>query len=779
MSENPVSMTRQQRRAQERSRRKNPAGGKLSPRTVLTLGAALAAVPAATQAATFTVMNTNDAGAGSLRQAVIDANTAVGPDIVNFAAAVTGTITLTTGQIAITDSVDIQGPGAAVLTVSGNNTGRIFYLYSGAGLIDVTISGLTLTAGGAVTFGAAIIDFGENLEVNAVTITGNVATAGGGGIAATDISGSGMSLEVRNSTISGNDSGRDGGAIYFYTTGGPLIIENSVISGNDAVDDGGAIYLYDITDSLTVTGSTISGNTAGGFGGGIYFYQTDGGTQTIDHSTVSGNSAYLGGGMLGIFFDTPFSIDHSTFSTNTATAGAGMFAVFPFGAPVTVVDSTFSGNTAVADGGGIFLYGLYAGGTFTIQNSTIASNTAPGLGGGVFTLAGPLTVTNTIVGDNTAADLGTALAGNFALSFSLVENAGGASITDGGGNIMGMDPQLGALANNGGLTQTHKPAGTSPAVNAGNPAFVPPPTTDQRDLPRVVGGRIDMGSVELGLPGTIQLTFSATSVGEAAGTVTITATRTGGSEGAVSVTIDAADGTAVDPADYGPVVPTVLSWADGDTAPKTLNINIVNDLLDEPDETFTVTISAPTGGAVLGSPATATVTILDDDLPPIAPLEVPTVGEWGLVFLSGLLAMAGLYRLRRRKGLAAPVIALTLMAGGTSMVCTTAPAQAAQGVQGVRDARAVTLTSASARGGVATLQLSDGSSLQVNLADLVIKDRRGRARLGVELGVEALTPGQPVLVKVRRSEAGAIKKVRVQVFETLQQAQAALQRHEQ
>ncbi len=607
-----------------------------------------------------------------------------------------------------------------------------------------------------------------------MVITGNTAIVGGGALAATDLSGDGMTLTVRDSTISGNDAGRDGGGIYFYTTGGPMLIENSVISGNDAVDDGGAIYLYDITDSLTVTGSTISGNTAGGFGGGIYFYQTDGGTQTVDHSTISGNSAYLGGGILGIFFDTPFTIDHSTLSGNDAVAGGGMFAVFPFGAPVVVVDSTVSGNQATADGGGLFLYGLYAGGTFAVRNSTIAGNSATGLGGGAFTLAAPFTVENSILGDNTAADLGTAAAGNFALRFSLVENVGGASTTDNGGNVFGQDPQLGPLANNGGLTETHKPAATSPAVNAGDPAFVPPPTTDQRDLPRVVSGQLDMGAVELGPAGTIQLTFSAASVAENAGTVTVTATRTGGSEGAVSVTVNTVDDEAVAPGDYTAVMSAPLNWADGDTAPKSLNITIVNDTDDEPDEDFIVTISNPTGGAALGSPATATITILDDD-EAIQILEIPTVGEWGLVFLSGLLAMAGLYRLRRRKGLVAPMLVLTLLAGGASMVGAATPVKSAQGV---RDLRAVTLSQVSTQSEVATLHLSDGTIVQVNLADLEIKDRRGRAKLGAELRIGDLAAGQPVVVKVRRNEAGAIKKVRVQVFETLAQAQAALQRHQ-
>ena len=62
---------------------------------------------------TFTVINTDDSGAGSLRQAILDANANVGADIIQFASGVTGTITLTSGELAITDAVDLQGPGPA------------------------------------------------------------------------------------------------------------------------------------------------------------------------------------------------------------------------------------------------------------------------------------------------------------------------------------------------------------------------------------------------------------------------------------------------------------------------------------------------------------------------------------------------------------------------------------------------------------------------------------------------------------------------------------------
>ena len=455
----------------------------------LTLGAAVAAVPAV-DAAAFNVINLNDAGAGSLRQAVLDANGAAGADIVTFQAGLTGTITLTTGQIPITDSVDIQGPGAAVLAVDGNAASRLFYLYNGTALLDVTISGLTLTGGGGVTFGGAIIDFGENLELRRRRHHGEQRHG-------RRRRGRCHRHLRRRHGVHGAElrdhrqhlGARDGGAIYFYTTGGPMTVENTEISGNSAVDDGGGIYLYDITDDLTVTGSTISGNSAGGFGGGIYFYQTDGGTQTIDHSTLAGNSADLGGAALGVFFDTPFAIDHSTLSGNTATAGGGVFTVFSYGAPVLVSDSTLSGNVATSgDGGGLFLYGLYAGGTFAVEHSTIAGNT----GSGFFALAGPVPVDHVIAADNSTDDLATALAGSFDVRFSLVEDPGAANISDNGGNVFNSSTSRPRCAR-----QQRRPDRDAPGAGARRwwafgvcAAAVDRPA---RAGPARRGGRIDMG----------------------------------------------------------------------------------------------------------------------------------------------------------------------------------------------------------------------------------------------------------------------------------------------
>lgn len=119
-------------------------------------------------------------------------------------------------------------------------------------------------------------------------------------------------------------------------------------------------------------------------------------------------------------------------------------------------------------------------------------------------------------------------------------------------------------------------------------------------------------------PGTLQFQSSAASVSENAGSAVLTVTRTGGSDGAVSVNYATANGTALAGSDYTSSTGT-LQWNAGDAAPKTLSVPISQDTEVEGDETFSVTLSAPTGGATVGSPATATVTILDN--PPAGLLQ--------------------------------------------------------------------------------------------------------------------------------------------------------------
>jgi hypothetical protein len=115
------------------------------------------------------------------------------------------------------------------------------------------------------------------------------------------------------------------------------------------------------------------------------------------------------------------------------------------------------------------------------------------------------------------------------------------------------------------------------------------------------------------LPGTLRFTDATTTVTEGAANVTLTVERVNGASGAVSVAFATANGTALAGSDYQTTNAT-LWWADGDSADKPVQIPVVGDSIEESIESFTATLAAPTGGATLGSPATAAVTILDDDL---------------------------------------------------------------------------------------------------------------------------------------------------------------------
>lgn len=116
--------------------------------------------------------------------------------------------------------------------------------------------------------------------------------------------------------------------------------------------------------------------------------------------------------------------------------------------------------------------------------------------------------------------------------------------------------------------------------------------------------------------GAVQFSVGSFNRSESGGTATITATRLGGTSGVVGVSFATiAGGTAADGADYTGVVGT-LAWGDGDSAPKTFAVPVLNDTEIENAETISLALFSPSGGAVLGVTDAATLTIQDDDTPP-------------------------------------------------------------------------------------------------------------------------------------------------------------------
>jgi hypothetical protein len=220
----------------------------------------------------LTVTNTNDSGPGSLRDTVGAAND--GDTIAFNISPLPATITLTSGEIFISKSLTITGPGANQLTVSGNNSTQVLGV-SGA---NVAISGLTIAQG--VSDGAGGIENAGTLSVTNCAFEGNRST-----ISAGAIENSGM-LSVTGSLFSNNKNTLTaGGAI---DTKGPLCtIVNSTFSGNSSMTGGaGALGIFGGTSN--VVNCTISGNSAApGLGGGIAITK---GTLNLVNTIIAGST---------------------------------------------------------------------------------------------------------------------------------------------------------------------------------------------------------------------------------------------------------------------------------------------------------------------------------------------------------------------------------------------------------------------------------------------------------------------------------------------------------
>ena len=253
-------------------------------------------------AATHTVSNNGDTGAGSLRQTVIDAGSG---DTINFS--FTGTITLTTGSITISKNLTITGPGSGSLTIDGNANDQIFVVN---GAWTVSISDLTLNNASTGGSGGAIDNEGGTLTVTRCVLSNSTAALGGG------VYQNGGTLDMTDCTVSGNTGVSNGGGVYLNS--GTTTMTGCTISGNTATQTGGGLYNNQTTFSLT--NCTISGNIDAAAdpdgGGGIY---TVNGAPTLTNCTITDNQSDGSGG--GVYVDGALTVSNTIIAGNRDNNG--------------------------------------------------------------------------------------------------------------------------------------------------------------------------------------------------------------------------------------------------------------------------------------------------------------------------------------------------------------------------------------------------------------------------------------------------------------------------
>jgi parallel beta-helix repeat protein/predicted outer membrane repeat protein len=454
------------------------------------------------RATTFTVSNTNDAGTGSLRAAIISANadntaTPGSPHIIN-ATGIIGTISLQSALPDIVNHVTINGPVASSLTitrgvaapfrilrVNGTYTVAIVRVIitngssiAGGGVANsggtVTLTNCTISGNTSTNAGGGILNAGGEMTLTNCTISDNSATNNGGGISnggdfgtsaemfltnctisdntADDHSGGGIEIfggemTLSGCTISGNSAGEHGGGIATRIAplipGATLTMTNCTISDNSATDNGGGISGEEVT--LTMTSCTVTGNTAGNVGGGI---MTLFGEVELTGCTVSDNTGSGIHNSLGTMELTGCTVSGNT---GSGVANSGGFAGT---AEMTMSTCTVSGNTGS---------GISNSGTLTMSTCTVSSNTSSIDGGGVANEGGTVTMSNCTLSDNSATRHGGGI---------LITEFAGITLTDCTLSDNSATEKGGGIYNNGRVTLTNSTVSDNSSADDGGAIYM-------------------------------------------------------------------------------------------------------------------------------------------------------------------------------------------------------------------------------------------------------------------------------------------------------------------
>ena len=377
-------------------------------------------------AANLVVTNTDDSGAGSLRDAIAQAISNNEPDTITFDSAVFSspqTINLTSGELFINwdngNLLTINGPGSNLLTISAGNLSRVIFIRDSS---NVSINGMTVKDGNAMgtnepgndLLGGAIMIRIATASFNDIVVSDSVARNGGG------ITGFGSDTTITNSQILRNkaenvEGGQaQGGGLYFHTANTRIKISNTVIKDNTSeVFYAGADL---VATELDLSGLTIENNTVpDGTNGRVGGLRIGGGGRMVN-SVIRGNKGtFYGGGISalpsGDLLFKAVTVDNNITSSIAGGRGCGIFRHAGPGRLI-IMDSTISNNTCVDEdapetpsaepGGG--LYNTGAGFTYLINttvfnNKTHNSSFFTASGGGIYNAAQMHIINSTIVGN--------------------------------------------------------------------------------------------------------------------------------------------------------------------------------------------------------------------------------------------------------------------------------------------------------------------------------------------------------------------------------------------
>ncbi|MGE9270469.1 MAG: right-handed parallel beta-helix repeat-containing protein [Verrucomicrobiales bacterium] len=517
------------------------------------IATAAALSPLSAHAAEFTVdtLSDTDSDGATLREAIVAANATAEADTIRFSPELSGTLTLTQGELVIDSDISIVGPDER-LTISGGSQSSIFEISSAT----TEISNLILTAGNGNDAGAIFAEDASltlsNCEVSEsfssgrgggitanhsvltlteCTIVNNEATTEGGGISTIQ-----TQLTLTASSLTGNNSATQGGGIYsegvfydgsFLTMNDCVVASNSVNAASSVTTTGGGGIETESLDTVTIEDTIFSNNIAAsandyrGIGGAISSDRT--GDLILTNCGFYQNEATFVAGAVASQYSLTILVSNCTVAENESKV-AGGFSFYGC-TNVDLVNTTVIGNRAsISAGGGIY---SRSSDQIHIDNCTVTGNSSVRTGAGIYIASSELEIANTISAFNQSdsGDPDLALANSRAylsLAGPNLFNTIDQNLLD-DDQILAADPTnvfaetsttngivTGTLADNGGPISTLRLLQGGVAIDAGFDTSLATDVMDldgdgdveedlpidARGLPRISGTMVDLGAFE-------------------------------------------------------------------------------------------------------------------------------------------------------------------------------------------------------------------------------------------------------------------------------------------